>query len=109
MEDKRLKQLDMALRIAGLPLQSRDIDLIFRIDELVEKKKGKTSIDDIVSIQFQSLNLSPESMFRRVARVEDVLGSRFVSVIHYGDWYTNIDVAEAHRILKEREPELFDL
>ena len=89
------------------------IEQINKLDQkyrdVIEKHGAKIAVFTTTNVEFESLGLSPESMFKRISRTEDVMSTDFLGVIHYGVWWTNIDVGEAHRVLKRNRPDLFEL
>ncbi|MFA5934980.1 MAG: hypothetical protein WC827_03795 [Candidatus Paceibacterota bacterium] len=51
----------------------------------------------------------PKIMFKRITRVEDILGYKFTAIIAFYDWFkAGKDICDAYTALKQRQPELFN-
>jgi len=53
MKIDKLDYLDIALRIAGFPFEKKHVDLIIHLQELIENRKGKASMNDVIDIQYE--------------------------------------------------------
>ena len=48
---KRITYFDIALRLAGYNFGKRHVELIMNLYDLVKKKEGKVTVDDVVDLQ----------------------------------------------------------
>lgn len=56
--------------------------------------------------RFLSLRLTPKNKFKRILRIEDIIGREFSGVIMYADqWECDSSITDAIEELKIRQPE----
>lgn len=60
--------------------------------------------------QARLFRIDPKISYRRIRKIEDVIGSSFTHVVTYYDWFkAGKEIQDAHDALRARQPELFDL
>lgn len=59
---------------------------------------------------FIELNPTPRQDFVRIRSVDDIRGLKFTGIIRMFDWYNgDKSITEAYEVLKQRQPELFNI
>lgn len=52
--DEKIQYLKIALGIAGLGVDHKHLNLMISIYELVLEKKGETTLDDVIKVEYKT-------------------------------------------------------
>ena len=51
--DEKIQYLKIALGLVGIGIKNEDLNLIISVYDLVLEKKGETTLDDIVKVEYK--------------------------------------------------------